>query len=343
MATVKALRNTDTAQKADLTDHKARRKRRHGKVHSEEVDSYIPVHPAVIPMPNNKDEYGTLTDDSLYSEYAWAFLRRNRYYQRFIDHKSSDESMGDWGYLGCADRTPSFGLVSKKPYHEKFADGIAVKWQGLHDFYPQGMRRSGPIQSRLTELDWPKSQIAVIFDIGPLLGENATAIDQQISLARIYLREIAKQSGFSSFERVRAPSKALLRAQLRIADLLSAPKDVSIATDSAARGKPAKKTVVDTAIPSKLFTVGDLLDEKLLPLFDLKKFAKGTHVDSTGGIKMANANSGRQKAVLLKRASELAGHAWDNIYNWKFLRWLQFDNWDHLATSTSQPQEKDKR
>jgi len=312
-AQIKAIKK----QKTKLNPRAAILKKKYGGLHPESVATYLPEFPLFIPTPNQEDEYGTLTDESPYSEYAWAFLRRNRFYQRLVDKGLPNLTKENWEYADGSEDASPIGLVHQKHYRERFADGTRVEWWGIHTFKgPIRMAARGPQIVESSRLDWPKTQVLLIFDVGPLLGDNTTAIDLQIDLAKVHLRERAKAAGISFPEKIRSPDKKLLRAQLRVADLLSSPQLLPRTAKSGEGGgaRPIKKA--DKLVETWL-TVTKVAD--LLPKFDLKRVSPNGNVDAA------------TKAQRVNRASELVVGAWDNIYNWKFLPWLQFDNWDHLV------------
>lgn len=74
----------------DATTQKPKRKhvakKKHRGLHPPLVAEYLPKKKWLkIPSPNNENVYWGLTDQSSYTEYAWAFLRRNRFYQQLCD------------------------------------------------------------------------------------------------------------------------------------------------------------------------------------------------------------------------------------------------------------------
>lgn len=317
--TSSAQLKAEKKQLATLNPRAKMLKKKYGGLHPMDVANYLPEFPLLIPKPNEEDRYGTLTDESPYSEYAWAFLRRNRFYQRLVDKVSPNLTLEKWEYADGSEKASPIGLVHQKHYKERFADGTRVEWWGIHTFKgPIRMAVRGPQIMESFKLDWPKTQVLLIFDVGSLLGDNTTAIDLQIDLAKVHLRERAKAAGISFPEKIRSPDKKLLRAQLRVADLLSSPQLLPRTTKSGegGRARPIKKT--DKLVETWL-TVTQVAD--LLPKFDLKRVSPNGNVDAA------------TKAQRVNRASELVVGAWDNIYNWKFLPWLQFDNWDHLVLS----------
>ena len=89
-------------------------------------------------------------------------------------------------------------------------------------------------------------------------------------------------------------------------------------------------------LDKKKLTISDVAE--LLPSYDLKKQAKrktSTHTsDTTPVLKSIGQLSILERKRKMDRTSALAGEAWDNIYNWHFLNWLQYDDWSWLVPVT---------
>lgn len=311
--TLTAQRKAIKIHRAKLDPRKALLKKKHGGVHPETVADYSPVYRVEIPPENTRDSYGALTDESTYSEYAWEFLRRNRFYQRLIDKGLPDLTVENWEYATNTECSPPVGIVYLKPYREGYATGTPVEWTGIHTFADQ-LKRAVPTTraSKIVDVAWPRSQVALTFDIGLLLGERTTAIESQIAMARAHLYQLAEAAGISPSTRIRSVDKKVLRAQLRVADLLSTPKMLSKAAESPNSNSRTVKSA-DT-----LLTINEVAG--FLPSFDLKRTAP-----------IGSKKSDTIKKQKQSRVSELAVGAWDNIYNWRFLQWLQFDDWVHLV------------
>jgi hypothetical protein len=273
----------------------------------------------VIPKENTHKQYGTLTNESSYSAYAWAFVRRNRFYQTLVDKSLPEFRLNDWGYRRAPDEEANFGLLRLKNYKEKFTDGVPVEWIGIHDFFNDIRKQRPSAKHSTNKLEYPTSQVAINFDIGPIHGPGTPAIDIQIKLAKKILDDLAKRYGFSDGKRVNAPSKSLLRALLRIADLLSNPVDPSVAKELRLAGQPYISRRIVSVRPSDRIAILEHPSEigikevaKLLPEFDLQR-------------KRTERLTEKQQ---VQRASELAVKAWKAIYQWHCLSWLQFDDWE---------------
>lgn len=327
-ANLNPKQNSASARTLQLSN-KILQKKRSG-VHPNDVSHLRNIPPLVIPKPNDEKSYGTLSDASKYSEYAWAFLRRNRFYQALIDKTTPALDQNAWGYRREPEANAGFGLVKEKDYREAYATGKPVEWQAIHDFRQRMQRVYRPTDSTTTRLEYPRSQIEIIFDFGPVMGPGTPAIEIQIALAQEKLKELAKKfatelekkTGISTEQRKNAPKKQMLRAQLRIADLLSEPKALVMAKESRVHKTPGNVNPQSRSPATATKERRHLLElkstkiaikdaAKLLPDFDLQR-----------------KNSPRLSETQLEgRASELAVAAYKSIYEWQCLSWLQFDDW----------------
>lgn len=309
--------------KHDLSRASDGLQRHRGSVHPELVFNYRPKSQLVIPKPNSIDAYGDLTDTSSYSEYAWAFLKRNRFYQAMIDKAVPGFRLEQWGYVQKGrdqrDVEPSFGLMRLKHYCKGHSEGTAVEWFGIQSFQMDLDIACTMKKTSVQELDFPTTQLSLTFDLGPILGPGVPALDIQIKLAHRKLTQFMELRGVSEGKRKNEPNRRILRAQLRIADLLSSPKDPTFAIEKLkARGEvnqPRRESPLTTSEKLKLLqgpTITGIKEvAKLIPEFDLLR-------------KRSERLSNEQQ---VKRASELAIAAFRSIYQWQCLNWLQFDDW----------------
>ena len=320
-ATLAAQMKAEKERQARAYPRQALLKKKFGDVHPGDVADYVPKFPPVL-QSGSEREYGLLTDASSYSEYAWAFLRRNRFYQRLIDRAKPNITVENWEYANDLEDQPPIGLINQKPYKEAFAVGVPVEWWGIHSFQEQLRPKiDGPQYQEMRATDWPMTQVSLTFDIGPMLGPTTAALDAQICIAKAYLQALAKSKNVSFPGKLKPPDKSLFRAQLRVADLLSAPQYSPVATDSYGQLKKNKKRNRTWLSISQV--------AELLPTYDLKR--KGLN------------GAAATRTQKINRASELVKGAWDNIYNWKFLQALQFDNWEHLAAPKKKDEKSKKR
>lgn len=306
-------------------------KRKHGSVHPDVVADFIPQGRVNIPKLNTADAYGRLTNASSYSEYAWEFLRRNRFYQSFIDeHEKHIFRFEDWGYICSPGGKPSFGIKRIKSYREGFRSHASVQWDGIHTFANQ-LKTVRPRRQGWLDIEYPSTQVAFIFDINALFGKGTTAIDIQIAMAKKHLHALTVAAGIRISPLGNDPKKPLLRAQLRLADLLSHPKKLSRAADSNKDAQPDWTILLDEPdddIDEEInsLALSDIADY-MLPDFDAKSDKNKSTADESVKTDAVRATK-EQRA---KKATELARGAWENIYNWRFLRWLQHDDWNHLV------------
>jgi hypothetical protein len=302
----------------------------HRGLHPPEVSERRPAWPLAIPDANDERRYSDLDDESSYSEYAWAFLRRNRFYQWCCDGRSPFP-LTHWGYRPSDEHEFTFGLVQLKHYAESFSyeGAVAVKWIGIHIFEEQlrqVVRKPGTTPIAVPAIEFPRHQVGIVFDISPTIGSQAATIDIQIALARAHLHKLIddKYERLSTIQN--APIKRLLRAQLRVADLLSAPEELALAAEpdpksvfaaTAARALAAKQKAYSSSRHLKIADIADLI-----PSFDLKRTPKTKFLLPT-------------VTQRLSRASDLATAAWKNMYGWNFMNWLQFDKWPSTVESAT--------
>jgi hypothetical protein len=278
-------------------------KKDRSSVHPTDMLNFRPKTPINIPDKNNDNEYGSLTDKSSYSEYVWSFISRNRYYQRLVDKIIPGKDLENWENAIDQNLYSQTGIYTLKPYTEEYYEGAPVEWWGIHSFNER-LNVVKPVHGKSKAIiDYPKTQAAVIFDIDAILENKTTAIDIQVAIAKKHLYELSKKLGNNSSLSNRSFSKKLLRTQLRVADLLSAPKSLpKIRTDD----KPSN-TILEVGDVAKYLLKSDLYNN-----------------EKNKKLNYSNMDSDR------KRVSELACLAWHNIYNMKSLQLLKFDNWDNI-------------
>jgi hypothetical protein len=263
------------------------------------------VHPAVIvddvPLRKFKPDdpftpkaYDGLTDESSYSHYAWAFLRRNRFYQSMLDRRSDDDDLALWGYKPSPESPEMFGLMEEKPYTQSHDEGQPVRWWGIHSFV-ENLTNDDLQPPRIRDKREFKSvQVQIVFDIDALQGPDMSIASLQTDIARAFLVEKATAAGFhtedmNAKQKPQDKFKARLRNLLCVADLMS-PQMMST------NGGPSIATwATGTAQPS----IQEI----------------GKHLTDAGVEKNSSA------------ASALGSEAFTTIYSWVFLKWLQFDNW----------------
>lgn len=272
-------------------------------IHPELLADDIPKHKFKWTDRFNADSYDGLTDESPYSDYAWAFLRRNRFYQLSCDDKINHYDIETWGYKPNSESPATCGLMFKKPYiesHIKAKDSVTIMWEGVHSFVERHTKIHPSQPGCSKKIDFPRSEFRMVFDIDPILGVSSSAIEIQIKLAQEILKKRAKDSGFTPTTRAQKPDKKDLRSWLRVADLLS-PERKSEQNAAGGENQLQWEINIDEKRP-RMEAVGI----KLLPC------------------DLGNAKTNQQTA---KKASALADKAFNVIYKWRFLNWLQFDDW----------------
>jgi hypothetical protein len=207
-------------------------KRSSGGVHPELLDQETPDKAFKTNDRNCPDSYDHLTDESLFSNYAWAFLRRNRFYQSERDNKSLGYGIELWGHKSHAGTPANCGLITAKPYAELHDNGVKIEWEGIHSFYERHWRRNSQEPSCRSQLDFPEIQFHIVFDLDDVLGPSANVIDVQLNMARaMLLKRAAKiKMGLNPKMPAQQPDrymKARFRSMLRVADLLSPENKVS--------------------------------------------------------------------------------------------------------------------
>lgn len=286
-----------------------------------------PIHPAAVsafrsaksitkPKPSTQRNYGDLSDRSTYAEYAWEFLRRNRFYQQLLDGTLHSASLDEWGYQASPDRNVTCGLARLKPYEQLYADKPPV-WEPIDQIVVRINESLAHFRHQRTKLEYPESQMAFAFDLCAIFGPNEIGLNLQSSIATQVLQGfiVTKKisSGFTATAPVSKKPDALkekLRKCLLVADLLSHPraayaesKGINVRSQSGPTSVPQVK-VVASLLPDHIFNNA----EKATGITDQQK------EDRTYG---------------------LAGKAREYIYDWKCLNLLTLDQWV-ISTPTDQ-------
>lgn len=310
-------------------------KRQRSDVHPTLLANWGPKHQIEPEIILDTDNYDGLNDNSTFSEYAWAFLRRNRFYQMLVDSPENAYAVSLWGHKpndepddeteapvgrGRISRDITVhkkfhcGLVKIKPYSEAYTEGVPVEWRGIHTFYKE--LSSYPRTATRPQPQWPEvsriGEMAFVFDVDYLHGPETNAIDIQLKIARELMIEEANKIGCPPQVSNNPPSRQELRAMLHVTDLLSLEEK---------RGK--QETNKPAEVGNKLEKEQDTDQKKAESR--LKRVASKLlpqDVWRNGNEKENDSNQTRYK-----RASELVTAAYQAIYEWKLLTWLQFDDW----------------
>ena len=300
-----------------------------GELHPQAVKDFYPKKAFKPSSLYTKDSYDGLSDSSPYSHYAWAFLRRNRFYQSSVDQYDANKRQGKYlGYPGTdqwafpvTDEYFSIGLINatkdgvlrkRKPYWENYEEGTAVEWEGIHSFCNEHFY--GVVQDRVPKRpvthDYDPSHVWVCFDLKPFFGEGTTSLAHQIELAKQMLQLRAAKEALK-YEWRQGPHKDVLRRLLYVADLLSPQviEDSDIESESTAEKTGATDGNQDSSLILDFDPTGIQAQEvaRKLPASDFQR----------------NSAYGNRRTQTYAFISE----AYQHIYEWKLLALLPHDNW----------------
>lgn len=173
----------------------ARLKREDGaSFHPRLIQNYQSKKTITEPKNIAKTKYGHLTEKSTYAEYAWEFLRRNKFYQSMIDSWNDEDEytgnsfpLANWGYQQTAEWEPHCGLwgletkegkrIPFKHYASDYDDELA--WfpiEYLKLTMCSYIGKSKPLEDMNT-------QMHVAFDLGHVFGPSANGLKKQLDLA----------------------------------------------------------------------------------------------------------------------------------------------------------------
>ena len=331
-------------------------RRKRGDVHPQQAADLIPLHPFKPAYDGtNRACYDSLNDASSYSDYAWAFLRRNRFYQNSID--KTDPFLLDieiWGHKPSALTPANCGLLEerktpKRKYWENSTKGEAVQWEAIHGFFSDFSEQTRPIHrifgsdtdsQRPPHLRKPHTLLPFVFDLDCLLGHDSTAIDVQLSIARAILQDHARRLR----EHLR-PSEGLPEEESE-SEQLTGEKLMASCFEN---GKtPPKKEEL-----RNLLRIADLLSPQYEgdPPENKKRdnrkllWEMGDDKPSQENLvlKLPQSFSGRGNEKR-KDVSDGVKDAYLMIYEWNLLKLLQFDNWgDHFYPSRKELSSKEQQ
>jgi hypothetical protein len=211
--------------------------RPHAGFHPEQVEHYQPDLGMSSQRKLTAAKYDGLTDNSTYAMYAWAFLRRNKFYQALVD-KRSDKlfPLPMWGYRQ-SDNTHNgstweyhCGLCTVephklKPYCEDYAEGVPLLWFPL-EYLRQSM--CGEI-GRKTELEDPTTQLQITLDLGHKFAPDVAGLQMQLAIARQCIEANYKvRAGNAPLAQleINDPKKSNLRRYLYIVDQMTGKRGV---------------------------------------------------------------------------------------------------------------------
>ncbi len=200
-----------------------------GKFHPEQVANFSSDKVVALARSFTKNKYGNLTDQSTYAEYAWEFLRRNKYYQALIDAHTDDKAphyqLPSWGYRQSdgSEQNSEWeyhcGLWREpyKHYSEAYSDDLT--WYPI-EYLRQNM--CGAL-GRSTKLEDASSQLHITIDLGEKFGPNVSGLKKQLEIAEQIVtthHQYLKGGAWLNGELDIYPlKKGLLRRYLYVADL----------------------------------------------------------------------------------------------------------------------------
>ncbi len=293
-----------------------------GSVHPPMVADLRPKEKLKVPSLSTAKAYGALTDDSSYSEYAWEFLRRNRFYQAMVDKRSPAFDLAEWGYRPSPAHEVGFGLKHVKPYTQSHADAVP-HWAPIAEWTDRMQHTIDHLKHHQPQIEYPGSQVAVVFDLAPAFGPGTVALQTQADLAVKYLEQLLAaranaqpappDDSKASTEPIYKPKPALLRGYLRLADMLSSPHTLPFKEHlpkAMQRNTPVMLTMEEAATQMPDY---DVTDDK-----------------------RENITDGQR----LDRARRYADKAWRLIYGWECLNLLKFDAWVPTKPKEAAPEEQ---
>jgi hypothetical protein len=200
--------------------------------HPEQVKQYQPKIGMLGQRELTVKKYNGLSDSSTYAMYAWAFLRRNLFYQALVD-KGSDilYPLSMWGYqqnahtLKHAQWEHHCGIWldaadKPKPYGEDYTKGTAPRWhplEYLRQFMCSGIGRSAALED-------PTTQLQITFDLGHKFAPDLVGLQKQLVIAHDCLEKAFKECRSKELAaqlEMTPPKKSNLRKYLYIADQMT--------------------------------------------------------------------------------------------------------------------------
>lgn len=200
-----------------------------GKFHPEQVANFSSSKVVALARSFTKNKYGNLTDKSTYAEYAWEFLRRNKFYQALIDAHTDDKvphyPLPSWGYRqndtnGQSSEWDYHCGLWREPYkHYSEAYTTDITWYPI-EYMRQTM--CGKL-GRTTALEDTSTQLHITIDLGHKFGPNVSGLKKQLEIAEqaiiaIHSKLSGTQDYFAQLE-THPIKKSILRRYLYVADL----------------------------------------------------------------------------------------------------------------------------
>ncbi len=196
---------------------------------TDNFDSLIPnqrpseaIHPLSskpFTKPKRKLHKVELSVQSSYHEFAWEFLRRNRFYQALVDQRSNAVSDAEWGYRWQTSAPRVHGLVRIKPYWETYNEGDPPAWIGL-DSFAERLPNSVDMAPKNVCLNLQAGQVAVVLDLAGLI-DGQSPWDIQLWALRERLQEISQDQLQVVPVSGKPHHRKVLLRRLKMFDLLS--------------------------------------------------------------------------------------------------------------------------
>ena len=223
----------------------------------EEFDLLIPklrppesIHPlstAGIEIPDHEEfTQVDLSEDNSLPEFAWEFLRRNRFYQALIDTPKTALPASAWGFRGHPNLPRTHGLSVLKPYRESYTEGELPEWIGI-DTFAARLPISSSSKSETISIELQPGQMAVVFDVSGLIN-GQSPFELQLSATDQRLRQLCETEYQTTELRGKVTHSRVLVRRLKLLKLLEEGKPF----ESAARSLDYKMKVSSKKSKSEL-------------------------------------------------------------------------------------------
>jgi len=182
------------------------------------VEAIHPESTGKFDKPKRKLSQVELTVKDSYNEFAWEFLRRNRFYQALVDGHKNLVPESQWGYTCHPNIARTHGLVQLKPYWETYRDGDPPAWIGL-DSFAERLPITTNMEFNTAVIELQPGQVAVVFDVAGLI-HGQSPWDIQAWAVRERLKELCENEFYTNEISGKPPHKKVLIRRLKMFDLL---------------------------------------------------------------------------------------------------------------------------
>lgn len=201
------------------------------KFHPEQVANFSSNKVVALARSFTKNKYGNLTDKSTYAEYAWEFLRRNKFYQALIDAHTNDKvphhALPSWGYRqnntnGQSSEWEFHCGLWREPYkHYSEAYSTDIAWYPI-EYLRQTM--CGKL-GRTKTLEDTSTQLHITIDLGHKFGPEVSGLKKQLEIAEqivtTYHQYLKGGAWLNGELEIHPTEKRILRRYLYVADLFT--------------------------------------------------------------------------------------------------------------------------